>query len=134
MGYMAENHAARVYPVILSFYRLGEYGLAQVALKEDSLNSWGETFLGSPRVGISLETSPPNTILSINRFVLNKKSIAITVGKDCPEIRIRLYAHACSTCLDGTIVLPSGASMKVESSIDRVILERGSFCLKLSDD
>lgn len=133
MGNAAVGGVMQVHPVILSFYQISEYGLAQVVLKENSLATWGGAFSGSHRVGVSLETSPPGTSLCINRFIINKKCLAISVGRDCPEIRIRLYAHDSDSCLDGTVVLPSGASMKIESAIDRVLVERGSFCLRLSE-
>ncbi|WP_206952583.1 hypothetical protein [Trinickia acidisoli] len=125
--------AARVdvHPVTLTFYALRANEQVQVRLDDTSPAFWGDAFAGNRRVGISLTASPPGALLCVNRFVINRKAISISNNQDCAEIRVRLYVHDSDARIAGTISLPPGARMEMESLIDRVVNVRGSFSLNL---
>lgn len=121
----------KVWPVTLSFYALRANEQAQVRLNENSASYWGDPFPGSSRVGIAIAASPPDALLCAGRFIMNKKVLFISNGRDCVEMRVRLYVHGSSERIDGVVNLPPGARMEIESLVDRAVGAQGSFGLNL---
>ncbi|PMS24047.1 hypothetical protein C0Z19_14525 [Trinickia soli] len=127
----AEAAHMKVHPVTLSIYALRANQQIQITLSQDATACWGDAFVGNRRVGVSLAASVPGALLHVNRFIVNKKSVLLSNNEECAEIRIRLYIHHVDLCVTGSIDLPPGAHMEIESLVDRVVNVQGSFSLIL---
>jgi hypothetical protein len=127
----AEAAHMKIHPVTLSIYALRANQQIQITLSQDAAACFGDAFVGNHRVGVSLAASPPGTLLHVNRFIVNKKSVLLSNNEECAEIRIRLYIHHVDPCITGSIDLPSDAQIEIESLVDRVINIQGSFSLIL---
>lgn len=127
----AEAAHLKIHPVTLSIYALRANQQIQITLGQDTSAFWGDSFVGNRRVGVSFSASPPGTLLHVNRLIVNKKSVFLSNNEECAEIRIRLYIHHVDPSVAGSIDLPPGAHMEIESLVDRVVNVQGSFSLKL---
>jgi hypothetical protein len=121
----------KIHPITLSIYALRVNQQVQITLDQDISAVWGDSFVGNRRVGVSLMASPPGTLLHVDRFIVNKKYVLLFNNEACAEIRIRLYVHHVEPCIAGSVVLPLGARMEMESLVDRVVNVQGTFCLNL---
>lgn len=127
----AEAAHLKIHPVTLSIYALRANQQIQITLGRDTSAFWGDPLVGNRRVGVSLAASPPGTLLHVNRLIVNRKSVFLSNNEECAEIRIRLYIHHIDPYAAGSIDLPPGARMEIESLVDRVANFQGSFSLKL---
>ena len=123
-----------VHPIELTFYNLPSKCEANVRLNTGAGAKWGNGVPGSQLVGVSLSSSPHNSLLALNAFLINHRNVSLITNATCTEIRARLYVHTLARSFSGQVDLPSGALVTIESSVDRTtIAEHGlsSYTLAL---
>lgn len=120
-----------VFPIMIAVFSLRAGDEATIVLHGESSECFGDSISGSRSVGVFVGAGSVGSVVPINRFVINRKVLSISVIENAPEIRVRLYVHDCESRIGGEVFLPPTARMAIESSIDRVVGAAGSFGLNL---
>ncbi len=122
------------HPIELTFYNLGAKSEAHIRLQAGGKWKWGNGVPGSQLVGVSVLSSPRDSLLAVNSFLINYRNVSIFTNAVCLEIHARLYVHTLEPSFAGRVDLPPGATVTIESPVDRTTLaEHGlsSFSLTL---
>lgn len=119
------------WPITLIFANLRADSKAIVTVHPDEFALWGSGDARDGLVGWSLESSR-DPVLNLRSFVINTHELFLQTDEACEEIRVRLYVHTVEAAVRGRIDLPPGASVTLESAIDRTsVIGLSSFFLQL---
>lgn len=73
-------------------------------------------------VGVSVSFMTINPSANLNGFSIGQRELSINVNQDCERIDICLYMRTRNSFIKGSIQLPQGGMVTVESAIDRATL------------
>ena len=111
-----------IHPIELTFYNLATKTEAHVLLDADRTPRWGNGVPGSQLVGISVSSWPRGSLLAVNSFLINYRNIWLLTTAACAEIHARVYVHTLERSFSGRVDLPPGATVTIESPVDRTTL------------
>lgn len=124
------HHRPIVYqPFLIIIDSLRANSKVFIAIREDQRAVWSEGN-GRGLVGFSISSTRDPTIY-MRTFLINSRELYLESYRDCLEIQIQLYVQTPQSDLRGRIELPPGASVTLQTGIDRTsLIGLSSFCVE----
>jgi hypothetical protein len=91
-------------------------------LNMDDVDGWAIGDRCDRLVGISLKFTSSFIGMNLNGFVIKPREFFICVQQDCEQIDVCLYVRTKRSMLRGSVRLPQGGTVTLESSVDRASL------------
>ena len=89
---------------------------------DDDATHWGLGNECSKLVGVSIQSSSSNTPINMSSFMLNRYEFFICVYQVSERVEVSLYVETRRRSLRGSVELPQGGSVTIESAIERASL------------